>query len=122
MLSLLQMSSKNGRETFARIQANIKGQYQRSEESVALSRNLSIPHITTEPGQATRHIWREQSYEKFFQRLERQNPDAALTKDMVDAAFRVATSRVSRALAPHDRGKAIARVSTYAGTWWQHQC
>lgn len=81
-------------------------------QDVTSSHNLSIPPFSVGPGVQNRDVWSVQSYEKFAQRLERQNPDTVLTKDMVDTAFRLAVLRTSRStLNQTGRDQAVSRVS-----------
>jgi hypothetical protein len=72
---------------------------------------LTLPMIEVARGRDHRDLWKDQSYADFAQKLQRKNPGTLLTKHIVDAAFNLATIRMSTGgnRIP-GRDSAIARV------------
>lgn len=71
---------------------------------------LTLPRIEAIRGD-NKNVWKAQTYKYFAERLKRKNPDASLTKHIVDAAFHTASMRVARGRkVDPDYDNAIARV------------
>jgi hypothetical protein len=55
--------------------------------------HLTLPRIEMTRGE-NRDVWKTQTYADFAQKLKRKNLDTLLTKDIADAAFRMAAMRM----------------------------
>lgn len=107
------MASKISKQTFDRKQAALQNAVKASDaEPAEVPSNLSVPIIKSKPKARADDIWTSLSYAQFIERVERENPNAMLTKQIVDAAFRLAVSR-SSAGPTHlpGREQAVIRVS-----------
>ncbi|KAM0723753.1 hypothetical protein Q7P37_000743 [Cladosporium fusiforme] len=70
---------------------------------------VSIPSISTRDGSPNKRVWKDTSYKIFAEELERKNTNMVLTKDIADAAFRLAAARISKAATPAFHESAMAR-------------
>jgi hypothetical protein len=75
--------------------------------------HLTIPKIEVTRYAENRDYWKAQIYADFVQKLQRNNPDNLLTKQIVDAAFQLATTPTTPTRTNLNflgRDSAIARV------------
>jgi hypothetical protein len=74
--------------------------------------HLTLPWIEPARGVSNNDLWRTQTYADFAQKVQRNNPNTLLTKNVVDSAFRLAITRVNKGSESlPGRDSAISRVS-----------
>lgn len=117
LLRYFQLASKSSKEAFEIMQSVHQNRSKTSDrQPVDLSHDLSIPAFSKARGTQNRNAWKAQTYERFAQQFERQNPNTVPTKHMVDTAFRAMVSRLPSAfVGARGREEAVSRVSYNIG-------
>lgn len=82
-----------------------------SSSEPAETKDLTLPKIDVTARVPKKDLWKMQTYARFAEQLQGKNPNSLLSKNIVDAAFRLAVTRMGSYTANLlGRESAIARI------------